>query len=102
MGGGYNAPHPVALSVGARLGAYDITALIGEGGMGRVYRARDTRLKRDVAIKALGDAVAFDPDRIARFRREAEALAALDHPHIAAIHDVFDSDGAQYLVLELV
>jgi Tol biopolymer transport system component len=92
----------VSISVGRQLGAYEITALIGEGGMGRVFRARDTRLKRDVAIKALAIDVALDADRTARFRREAEALAALSHPRIAGIHDIFESDGSQYLVLELV
>ncbi len=92
----------MAIDVGSQLGAYEILALIGEGGMGRVFRARDTRLKRDVAIKALPVEVAFDEDRVARFRREAEALAALNHPHIAGIHDLLESDGSQFLVLELV
>src|SRR5262245_22813085 len=91
-----------AIGVGSQLGAYEITALIGEGGMGRVFRAHDTRLKRDVAIKALAIDVALDADRTARFRREAEALAALSHPRIAGIHDLVDSEGSQYLVLELV
>ena len=71
--------------VGEQVGAYQITAFIGEGGMGRVFRARDTRLKRDVAIKALPDAFALDADRLARFHREAEALASLNHPHIAVV-----------------
>lgn len=92
----------MSVDVGSRLGAYEILALIGEGGMGRVFRARDTRLKRDVAIKALQPEVAGDADRIARFRREAEALAALNHPHIAGIHDVVESSGSQFLVLEMV
>jgi serine/threonine protein kinase len=70
--------------------------------MGEVYRARDARLKRDVAIKALPPGAALDTDSAARFRREAEALAALNHPHIAAIHDLVESDGSQFLVLELV
>jgi Tol biopolymer transport system component len=90
------------VDVGSRLGAYEITALIGEGGMGRVFRAHDTRLKRDVAIKAIRPEIAADADLIARFRREAEALAALNHPHIAGIHDVLESDGSQFLVLEMV
>jgi serine/threonine protein kinase/Tol biopolymer transport system component len=92
----------LTISVGSSLGAYEITALLGEGGMGRVFRARDTRLKRDVAIKVLPDEFAIDAERTARFRREAEALAALNHPHIAGIHDVFESGGCQFLVLELV
>jgi Tol biopolymer transport system component len=92
----------MSITVGSRLGAYQVLALIGEGGMGRVFRATDTRLKRDVAIKALPPDVAADQDRVARFRREAEALAALNHPHIAAIHDVIEADGSQFLVMELV
>ena len=90
----------MSIGIGATLGAYEITALLGEGGMGRVFRARDTRLKRDVAIKALPDEFAIDAERTARFRREAEALAALNHPHIAGIHDVFESGGCEFLVLE--
>ena len=92
----------MSIGIGATLGAYEITALLGEGGMGRVFRARDTRLKRDVAIKALPEEFAIDAERTARFRREAEALAALNHSHIAGIHDVFESEGCQFLVLELV
>jgi Tol biopolymer transport system component len=90
------------LEVGSRLGAYEVLSFIGEGGMGRVFRARDTRLKREVAIKSLTLGATFDADRIARFRREAEALAALNHPHIATIHDQLEADGTLYLVLELV
>src|SRR5207244_4690369 len=92
----------MSIGIGSALGAYEITGLLGEGGMGRVFRARDTRLKRDVAIKAMTDDAAFDPERLARFRREAEALAALNHPRIAGIHDIFESGGVQFLVLELV
>jgi Tol biopolymer transport system component len=88
----------MSLAAGTRLGAYEIVALLGAGGMGEVYRARDTRLKRDVAIKVLPDAFAHDPDRLARFQREAELLATLNHPNIAQIHGL--EDGA--LVLELV
>ncbi len=73
----------MSLNPGGRLGAYEIVALIGAGGMGEVYRARDTRLKRDVAIKVLPDAFAQDADRLARFQREAELLATLNHPNIA-------------------
>jgi eukaryotic-like serine/threonine-protein kinase len=76
----------LALTPGFRLGVYDITALLGEGGMGQVYRATDTNLKRQVAIKVLPVALARDADRLARFQREAEVLAALNHPNIAAIY----------------
>src|SRR5262245_54898310 len=91
---------------GRRLGAYQILAPIGAGGMGEVYRARDTRLGREVAIKILPRAFTADADRLARFQREARVLASLNHPHIAAIHGVEDTaiDGAplRALVLELV
>jgi Tol biopolymer transport system component/tRNA A-37 threonylcarbamoyl transferase component Bud32 len=90
------------IAVGSRIGAYEISALIGAGGMGRVFRARDTRLKRDVAIKALPQDMAFGADSAARFRREAEALASLNHPHIASIHDLVESGDSQFLVMELV
>ena len=87
---------------GARLGPYEITAQIGAGGMGEVYRATDTNLKRAVAIKVLPESVASDRDRLARFQREAEVLAALNHPNIAQIHGLEKSDGATALVMELV
>jgi serine/threonine protein kinase len=74
------------LALGTRLGAYDIVAPLGAGGMGEVYRARDTKLGREVAIKVLPEALAFDPERIARFEREAQVLASLNHPHIAHLH----------------
>ena len=92
----------MALSVGARLGSYEIVSALGAGGMGEVYRARDTKLGRDVAIKILPDAFVRDPERVARFQREAQLLAALNHPHIAAIHGLEDANGSQFLVLELV
>jgi serine/threonine protein kinase len=82
-----------------RIGSYEIVALLGAGAMGEVYRARDTRLNRDVALKVLPPPFALDPDRLARFRREAQMLAALNHPNIAAIHGVEDSDGVLALVL---
>jgi len=85
-----------------RLGVYEVTAPIGEGGMGQVYRARDTKLHRDVALKILPDAVAADPDRLARFQREAQTLASLNHPNIAHIHGLEESDGVRALVMELV
>ncbi len=86
------------LSAGDRLGPYEILAQIGAGGMGEVYRARDTKLKRDVALKVLPDSFAADPDRMARFQREAEVLASLNHPHIAQIYGVEE----HALVMELV
>jgi serine/threonine-protein kinase len=88
----------VALQPGVQLGAYDIVALLGAGGMGEVYRARDTRLKRNVAVKVLPDAFANDPDRLGRFQREAELLATLNHPNIAQIYGLED----RALILELV
>ena len=92
----------MALAPGTRLGAYDIVALIGSGGMGEVYRARDSRLNRDVAIKVLPADVAADHDRLARFEREAQVLASLNHSNIAQIHGVDDSSGTPALVMELV
>src|SRR5690349_2061290 len=88
----------MSLSVGDRLGPYEILAPIGAGGMGEVYRARDTKLKRDVALKVLPEAFARDPDRMARFEREAQVLASLNHPNIAHIYGVED----RALVMELV
>ncbi|MEO7133111.1 MAG: protein kinase, partial [Vicinamibacterales bacterium] len=87
---------------GTRLGPYDIISPVGSGGMGEVYRARDTRLGRDVAIKVLTGEVARDPDRRERFEREARAVAALDHPHICGIYDVGESNGTHYLVMPLL
>src|SRR2546428_6919241 len=92
----------MSLAPGARLGPYEILSAIGAGGMGEVYRARDTRLNRDVAIKVLPEAFAQDADRLARFKREAQVLASLNHPHIAAIHGIEESQGIQALILELV
>ena len=92
----------MALTVGSRLGHYDVTALIGEGGMGQVYQATDTKLHRQVALKILPEAFATDPDRLARFQREAQVLASLNHPNIASIHGLEESDGTRALVLELV
>jgi serine/threonine-protein kinase len=92
----------VALAPGTRLGAYEILTLIGSGGMGEVYRARDARLARDVAIKVLPSDVAADADRLARFEREAQVLASLNHPNIAHIHGVDESAGVPALIMELV
>jgi serine/threonine-protein kinase len=92
----------LALTPGAQFGAYDILSTLGAGGMGEVYRARDTRLKRDVALKVLPESFTTDPERLARFQREAELLAALNHPHIAHIHGIEDAGGARALILEFV
>src|SRR4051794_22407716 len=90
------------LTIGTHLGFYEITALLGKGGMGEVYRAKDSRLKRDVAIKILPQEFSGDGNRIARFQREAEALAAVNHPNIGAIYDLQRSEETRFLVLELV
>jgi serine/threonine-protein kinase len=90
------------LQAGTRLGPYEIVAPIGAGGMGEVYRARDTKLARDVALKILPDAFVSDADRVARFEREAQLLAALNHPNIAAIYGLDESGPTKFLVLELV
>ena len=92
----------VALLPGARIGPYEVLAPLGVGGMGEVYRARDTKLERDVALKVLPDTFALDPDRLARFKREAQVLASLNHPHIGAIYGFEDSGETHALVLELV
>ncbi|MEI6246865.1 MAG: serine/threonine-protein kinase, partial [Acidobacteriota bacterium] len=88
------------LATGTRLGPYEILATLGAGGMGEVYRARDTRLDRTVAIKVLPADVASDPDVRARFEREARAIAALEHPHICAIYDVGEADQVRFLVMQ--
>ena len=92
----------VSLAAGTRLGVYEVTASLGAGGMGEVYRARDTRLDREVAIKILPALFAADPDRVARFEREARTLASLNHPNIAQIYGVEESAGTLALVMELV
>src|SRR5215467_12482714 len=92
----------MALTIGTKLGSHEITAPLGKGGMGEVYRARDTKLKREVAIKILPDEFSRDADRVSRFQREAEVLASLNHPNIAAIHNFEEANGSRYLVLELV
>jgi serine/threonine protein kinase len=92
----------MTLQAGSRLGTHEILSAIGAGGMGEVYRARDTKLNRDVAIKVLLPAVANDPDRLARFSREAQVLASLNHPNIAQIHGLEESNGVTALVMELV
>ena len=92
----------MALPVGHRLGPYELISALGAGGMGEVYRARDTKLRRDVALKVLPANVSRDVDRLARLEREARVLATLNHPHIAAIYGLEDADGTRALVLELV
>ncbi len=92
----------MALQPGSKLGPYEVSGALGAGGMGEVYRAHDSRLKRDVAIKVLPEALAADPERLARFEREAQLLASLNHPNIAAIYGVEESAGVRCLVLELV
>src|SRR5687768_928322 len=92
----------MALSPGTQFGSFEILSLLGAGGMGEVYRARDARLNRDVALKVLPDALTADPERMARFTREAQTLAALNHSNIGAIHGLEDVQGRQALVLELV
>ncbi len=87
---------------GTRLGSYEILGLLGAGGMGEVYRARDSRLRRDVALKALPDALSGDGDRLLRLEREAEVLASLNHPHIAAIYGLEEAANSRILVLELI
>ena len=85
----------MTLDPGTTLGPYSVTAKIGEGGMGEVYRARDTKLDRDVALKVLPEAFTQDPDRLARFEREAKVLASLNHPNIAAIYGLEEGEGTR-------
>src|SRR6266568_2971557 len=92
----------MAINIGAQLGCHEITALLGKGGMGEVYRARDTKLKREVAIKILPDEFSRDASRVSRFQREAEVLASLNHPNIGAIYDLQEANDTRFLVLELV
>src|SRR5450755_4392285 len=92
----------MALISGTKLGAYEIQSPLGTGGMGEVYRATDTKLGRDVALKVLPAEMARDPERLARFRREAKALAQIDHPNIVTIYSVEDFDGVHFLTMQLV
>jgi eukaryotic-like serine/threonine-protein kinase len=90
----------MALAAGTRLGPYEVVAPIGAGGMGEVYKARDTRLDRTVAVKILPAALAADPQLRERFDREARAISALDHPHICALYDVGEQNGTAFLVMQ--
>src|SRR5438876_2900063 len=92
----------MALTNRQTFGSFEVLSIVGRGGMGEVYRARDTKLKREVAIKILPDEFSRDPDRVARFQREAEVLASLNHPNIAAIYDLSETEGSRFLVLEFV
>ena len=92
----------MTLQPGTRLGPYEVLDLLGAGGMGEVYRARDPRLGREVAIKVLSRDVTSDADRLARFEREARAVAALNHPNILTVHDVGTHEGVPYVVTELL
>ena len=91
----------MTLTPGTKLGPYEIVALIGAGGMGEVYRARDARLDRDVAVKVLPTSFAADPERLRRFEQEARAVAALSHPNILALHDIGQHDRAPFLVSDI-
>ena len=93
---------PAESLIGRQLGSYHVLSKIGEGGMGEVYRALDTKLRRDVALKVLPNQFARDPERLARFRREAQLLASLNHKNIAVIYGLEESDGVHFLVLEMV
>src|ERR1035438_10423473 len=92
----------MALTSGTKLGPYEVVSAIGAGGMGEVYQAHDSKLGREVAIKVLPEAFAHDPERLARFQREAKMLAALNHPNIATIYGLERSGSTSYLVMELV
>src|SRR5262252_8285343 len=92
----------MSLSVGDKVGPYEILGPLGAGGMGEVYRARDTRLEREVAVKVLPAEVSSRDDLRQRFEREARAISSLHHPHICALHDIGEQDGIRYLVMELL
>ncbi len=92
----------MALTAGTRLGPYEILSPIGKGGMGEVYKAKDTRLDRTVAIKVLPEHLTESPERKARFEREAKAISQLNHPHICTLYDVGEQDGIDYLVMEYI
>ena len=95
-------PQPMLIAIGSNLASYEITALLGRGGMGEVFRGRDIKLKRDVAIKVLPAIFSRDRERVNRFVREAQVLASLNHPNIGTIYDLQEAEGIRFLVLELV
>src|SRR6201997_5390767 len=99
---GYNYAHRMALTSGTKLGPYEIQSPLGAGGMGEVYRATDAKLGRDVALKVLPAEMAQDPERLGRFRREAKALAQLDHPNIVTIYSVEEFGRIHFLTMQLV
>src|SRR4029453_6156828 len=92
----------MAINTGTYIGSYEVRSLLGAGGMGEVYRARDTKLNRDVALKVLPNVFALDADRLARFRREAQAVAALNHPHIVTIFSIEEQDDVPFMTMELI
>src|SRR5215467_4554070 len=92
----------MSVTIGSQLGSYEITALLGKGGFGEVYRAKDKKLKREVAIKILPDEFSSNPDRLTRFQREAEVLASLNHPNIAQIYGLEDVERQSCIAMELV
>jgi serine/threonine protein kinase len=92
----------VTITAGSRFGPYEVVAPLGAGGMGEVYRARDSRLGREVAIKVLPATLASDPERLKRFEKEARSASALNHPNIVTIHDLGTSDGVSWIAMELV
>jgi len=92
----------MAIAPGSRLGPYEVVSTLGAGGMGEVYRARDTRLERSVAIKVLPANLSSDPSRRQRLEREAKAISKLSHPHICTLHDIGHQDGVDFLVMELI
>src|SRR5262249_46328376 len=95
-------PSLMSITPGAHIGPYEVTGSLGQGGMGVVFRARDSRLQRDVALKVLPDHFAKDPDRLGRFQREAQILASLNHPNIAQIYGLEQASGSDCIVMELV
>src|SRR5262245_1849033 len=99
---GYNRANFMTIGIGQRLGSYEITALLGKGGMGEVYRARDTRLDRAVALKILPAELAADPERMRRFVQEAKAASALSHPNVAHIYEIGEANGTNFIAMEYV
>src|SRR5258708_22765949 len=92
----------MTIAPGSRLGPYEVVSPLGAGGMGEVWKARDPRLGREVAIKVLPDDLSADPERLKRFEREARAASALNHPNIVTIHEIGEADGYSYLVMERI